>query len=250
VKAGRDRIDSSAPAFYRSFDRYGFNACQSSMFTSRPAVGVHDQPLAGDALEEPSDFHRTRIVDRKTLPKSRSLREPIANLDAAGQSDNLTVYKSHASPQWCPEMFRSVFSVIVAVVLTAPCAAQGKRDADKPPPNAETWTYRATKGELVRGGELRIFGGRIWYKDEITGSLSVKGDQAVLVFYSTRTLNGRAALKRDPSDGAWRGVLLHADRSQWQLVLTPIVADPPKDGPKEKPKDKRKRKESKSTQAE
>jgi hypothetical protein len=136
----------------------------------------------------------------------------------------------------------TVSSVVAALLLTAPCSAQGKRNADKPPPNAEAWTYRATKGETVRGGELRIHGGKIWYKDEISGSLVVKKDQATLVLFSTLTLNGRAVLKRYPSDGAWRGVLLHADRSRWELVLMPVQSEEAKDGSKEKPKEKRKKK--------
>jgi len=143
-------------------------------------------------------------------------------------------------------MHRFLLSFVTAVVIIAPSSGQGKRDADKPPANAETWTYRATKGETVRGGELRIYGAKIWYKDEISGSLSVKGDQATLILLSTMTLNGRAVLKRDASEGAWSGVLLHADRSRWQLVLTPVVPETSKDGPKEKPKEKRKKKEPKN----
>src|SRR5262245_27368327 len=115
-------------------------------------------------------------------------------------------------------MLRSILAAAIAAALVSPAAAQKPERPDKPPKSdndvlpGEVWIFDATKGELNRRGEFRIFDKKIFNGEKNLGTISVKGDEATLIVRGGGAFNGRMLIKRDAkSPGAWAGVIHHGD---------------------------------------
>jgi len=134
-------------------------------------------------------------------------------------------------------------TVALAALWTLSALAQERKKSDNELLPGVTWTFEASRGELARRGEFRVFEKKVFQGEKNIGTIAEKGDEATLIVRHGPVLNGRILIKRDAKEpGAWRGVLQHGDGSTWQIVVRtkedkPAKKEPPKKG--DKPKDKK-----------
>ena len=134
-------------------------------------------------------------------------------------------------------------TVALAALCTLSASAQDRKKSDNEILPGVAWTFEASKGELSRRGEFRIFEKKVFQGEKNIGTIAEKGDEATLIVKHGALLNGRILIKRDAKDpGPWRGVLQHGDGSTWQIVVRtkedkPAKKEAPKKG--DKPKDKK-----------
>jgi len=135
-------------------------------------------------------------------------------------------------------MRRSLLACAVVALVAPSVDAQERKKTDNDVLPGEVWTFEATKGELNRKGEFRIFEKKVYIGERNIGTIAVKGDEATLIVRSGGVLNGRVLLKREGQSSTWRGVINHGDGSKWQIAVSVKEDKPKRDKPNDKKGDK------------
>jgi hypothetical protein len=122
-------------------------------------------------------------------------------------------------------MKTGLLSLIVVALVAAPGEAQDKKKKRKRDGKDDVvgtiWAFKATKGTETERGQFRVYLKDVFKGGDKVGVVIPKdNDETTMVIDGFKKLNGKVVLRRvGRNPTVWRGVLLHADGSKWDIVI-------------------------------